>query len=136
MAQRVECPTSAQVMISWSVSSSPASSSVLTAQSLEPASDSVDISLRTWERGTWVAQLVKCPTSAQVMISWFVGSSPALGSMLTAQSLEPASNSVCVCVCVSLSAPPLLALCLCLTTSSLSIHQSMDIWALSVIWDC
>ena len=35
-------------------------------------------------RGAWVAQLVKRPTSAQVMISQFVCSSPALGSMLTA----------------------------------------------------
>ena len=38
-------PTSAQVVISRSVSSSPASGSVLTAQSLEPASDSVSPSL-------------------------------------------------------------------------------------------
>ena len=45
MAQSVERPTSAQVMISRSVSSSPASGSVLTAQSLEPASDSVSPSL-------------------------------------------------------------------------------------------
>ena len=37
--------TSAQVMISRSVSSSPASGSVLTAQSLEPVSDSVSLSL-------------------------------------------------------------------------------------------
>ena len=36
-----EAPTSAQVMISLSVSSSPTWSSVLTAQSLEPALDSV-----------------------------------------------------------------------------------------------
>ena len=43
---------------------------------------------------TWVTQLIKCPTSAQVMISWFVGSSPASGSMLTAQSLEPPLYSV------------------------------------------
>ena len=41
----VERPTSAQVMISQSVSSSPASGSVLVAQSLEPASDSVSTSL-------------------------------------------------------------------------------------------
>ena len=41
MAQSVELPTSAQVMISQSVSSSPTSGSALTAQSLEPASDSV-----------------------------------------------------------------------------------------------
>ena len=45
-------------------------------------------------RGAWVAQSVKRPTSAQVMISWTVSSSPALGSVLTAQSLEPAWDSV------------------------------------------
>ena len=44
--------------------------------------------------GTWVAQSVKHQTSAQVVISQFVGSSPASGSALTAQSLEPASDSV------------------------------------------
>ena len=62
-------------------------------------------------RGVWVAQLVKCPTSAQVKISWFGTSNPALGSVLTAQSLEPAWDSVSP----SLSAPPLLMLCLCLS---------------------
>ena len=45
-------------------------------------------------RGAWVAQSVKRPTSAQVMISWFMGSNPASGSVLTAQSLEPVSDSV------------------------------------------
>ena len=39
-------------------------------------------------------QLIKCPTSTQVMISRFVSSSPASGSVLTAQSLEPASDTV------------------------------------------
>ena len=58
----------------------------------------------------WVAQSVEHPTSAQVMISQFVSLSPALGSVLTAQSLEPASDSVSP----SLSAPPLLMLCLSL----------------------
>ena len=53
-------------------------------------------------RGSWVAQWVRHPTSAQVMISTFVSLSPALGSVLTAQSLEPASDSVSP----SLSAPP------------------------------
>ena len=58
-------------------------------------------------RGAWVAQSVRCPTSTQVMIARFVGSSPAsLG--LTAQSLEPASDSVSH----SPSAPTLLVLCL------------------------
>ena len=57
--------------------------------------------------GAWVAQSVKRPTSAQVMISRFVGSSPASGSVLTARSLELASDSVSP----SLSAPPPLTLC-------------------------
>ena len=45
MAQSVKRPTSAQVTISRSVSSSPASGSVLMARSLKPASDSVSPSL-------------------------------------------------------------------------------------------
>ena len=58
--------------------------------------------------GTWVAQSVKRPTSAQVMISQSVSSSPGSGSVLTAQSLEPASDPVSP----SPSAHPPLALCL------------------------
>ena len=49
--------------------------------------------------GAWVAQSVRRPTSTQVMISWFVGSSPTLGSELTAQNLEPASDSVSPSLC-------------------------------------
>ena len=45
-------------------------------------------------RGAWVTQSVKSPTSAQVMISRFVSSSPKLGS---AQSLEPAFVSLSCC---------------------------------------
>ena len=45
VAQSVKCLTSDEVMISQSLSSSPMSSSVLTAQSLKPASDSVSHSL-------------------------------------------------------------------------------------------
>ena len=41
-----------------------------------------------------MARSVKRPTLAQVMISWLVSSSPTLDSVLTAQSLEPASDSV------------------------------------------
>ena len=61
--------------------------------------------------GAWVAQLVVHPTWAQVMISRFVSSSPASGSMLIAGSLEPASDSVSP----SLSARALLVLCLTLS---------------------
>ena len=39
------------------------------------------------DRGAWVAQSVKHPTLAQVMISQSVGSSPPSGSLLSAQSL-------------------------------------------------
>ena len=58
-----------------------------------------------------MAAWVQHPTSAQVMISRSMDSSPAWGSVLTARSLEPAWDSVSPC----LSAPPLLALCLSLS---------------------
>ena len=45
-------------------------------------------------RGTWVAQFVQRLKFAQVMISLFLSLSPAFRSVLTAQSLEPASDSV------------------------------------------
>ena len=61
-------------------------------------------------RGAWVAQSVKRLTSAQVMVSHSVSSSPALGSVPSVQSLELASGSVSP----SLSAPPQLALCVSL----------------------
>ena len=68
--------------------------------------------IKMWvDLGAWVAQLVKRPTLAQVMISYFVSLSPALGSVLTTLSLEPASGSVSP----SLSAPPLITVCLCLS---------------------
>ena len=41
-----------------------------------------------------MAQSVKRPASAQVMISQLVGLNPVWGSVLAAQSLEPASDSV------------------------------------------
>ena len=58
-----------------------------------------------------MAQSVRHPTSAQVVISWFVSLGPMSGSVLTAQNLEPAWDSVSP----SLSAPPLLVLCLSLS---------------------
>ena len=62
-------------------------------------------------RGAWGAQSVEHPTSAQLMISRFVSSSPASGSVPTARSPEPASDSVSP----SLSAPLVIVLCLCLS---------------------
>ena len=58
-------------------------------------------------QGAWVAQLIKCLTLAQVMISQFVSSSPLSGSLLSAQSLLQV-----LCLSVSLSAPPTLVLSL------------------------
>ena len=51
--------------------------------------------------GTWGAQSVERPTSAQVMIAQLMGSSPASGSVLTARSSEPASDSVSLALCPS-----------------------------------
>ena len=41
-----------------------------------------------------MAQLVKHPTSVQVMVSQFMSSSPKSGSVLTSWSPEPALDSV------------------------------------------
>ena len=56
-----------------------------------------------------MAQSVKRPTSAQIMISLLMSLSPASDSVRTAQSLEPASSSVSISLC---SSP---ARCLCLS---------------------
>ena len=64
--------------------------------------------------GAWVAQSVEHPTSDQVMISCFVCSSPVSGSVLTARTLEPASDSVSPPV----SASHLLMLCLSLSLNN------------------
>ena len=61
-----------------------------------------------------MAQKVKHLTSAQAMVLQFVGSSPTSGSVLTAQSLEPASESVSP----PLSAPPVLMLYLSLSLNN------------------
>ena len=63
-----------------------------------------------------MAQLAKHQTLAEVMISRSVGSRPSSGSVLTALSLELASDSVSL----SFSAPPPLALCLSLS----KIHKN------------
>ena len=82
---------------------SPEAGFVLTAQSLLGIVSlslslslypSLALSLSKINRSAWVAQLVKHWTSAQVMISRFVGSSPTWGSVLTAWRLEPALDFV------------------------------------------
>ena len=73
----------------------------------------------------------ECLTSAQVRISWFLSSSPASGSVLTAQSLEPASDSVSC----SLSAPPLLMLCLSVSLKNKYTFKNILIyWFLNMLY--
>ena len=62
--------------------------------------------------GAWVAQSVERLASAQGMISRSVSSSPVSGSVLTARSLDPASDSVSPFL---LAPPPLLMLCVSLS---------------------
>ena len=66
-----------------------------------------------------MAQLDEGPTLAQAVISWSMSSSPASGSVLTAQSLEPASESVSP----SPSVPPLLMFCLSLSLSKINMRK-------------
>ena len=63
----------------------------------------------------WLSRLVKHPTSAQVMISWFVGLSPVSGFVLTAWSLLQI-------LCPFLSVPPPLMFCLCVSLSKINKH--------------
>ena len=73
--------------------------------------------------GAWVAWSVERLTSAQVMISWSVSSSPASGSVWTAQSLEPASDSVSPTLSLSLS----LSLCPCSCSVSLALKNKQTL---------
>ena len=57
--------------------------------------------LKKKSRCAWVAQSVGRLTLAQVTILQFVGLSPASGSVPTAWSLEPASESVSPSLCSS-----------------------------------
>ena len=68
-------------------------------------------------RGTWVAQSVKHPTLAQVMVLQFINSNPVSGSVLKTQSPQPALDSVSHCLFGS----PLLLLPLAPSLSPLSL---------------
>ena len=61
----------------------------------------------------WLSQL--CSTLAQVMILWFMSLSPALVSVLTAWSLEPASDFVSPLESACLSLPLPHSCCLSLS---------------------
>ena len=67
--------------------------------------------------GARVAQSVKLLTLAQVMISRFMGSSPTSGSVLIAQTLEPALDTLSLSLSLSLS----------LTHSKLNKHQKIKV---------
>ena len=72
-------------------------------------------------RGTWVAQLVKHPTMAQDMISRFVSSSPASGSVLA----DSSETGACFRFCVSLSLCPSPAHALSLSVSKINKRQNI-----------
>ena len=73
----------------------------------------------------WV-QSVKRPTSAQVVISQLAGSSPASGSVMTAQSLEPISD---LCrVSLSLFPFPAWAFCLSVSLSLSKVNKHFKTW--------
>ena len=68
-----------------------------------------------------MAQSVKHPALAQVMILQFVGLSPMSGSVWTAQSLEPSSDSVCLPLSLLLPRP----YCLSLKNKTLKKKESV-----------
>ena len=73
-------------------------------------------------RSAWIAQLVECLTLSQVITSQFMGSRTVLGSGLTAQSLEPTSDSVSP----SLSAPSALTFCFSLNLKNIFLYHSKE----------
>ena len=73
---------------------------------------------RNW--GTWVAESVKHPTSAQVEISWVRGFEPHVG--LCADSSEPGA---CFGFHVSLSLCPLPSRILSLSLSKINKHYKI-----------
>ena len=78
-----------------------------------------------------MAQSVKRPTSAQVMISQSMSSSPTLGSVLTTQNLETASYSVSP----SLSAPPLSGAVLYLSLSKKIVFNGFSLFSDFKLWE-
>ena len=72
-----------------------------------------------------MAQSVEHPTSAQVMISQLRSSSPTLGSVLTAQILEPASDSVSPSLSLCLS--PTHALSLSVSKIKINIKKNLGV---------
>ena len=77
-----------------------------------------------WWRGHLGGSAAKRPTSAQVMISQFVSLSPTLGSVLKAQNLEPASDSVSPCVSAF---PRLCFVSLSLSKIKINIKKKKDL---------
>ena len=83
------------MMLSVSPRADWANESASTGSKSTNMSDMEKHNLEVWfPWGTLGAQWVRPRTRAHVLISRFVGSSPASGSVRTAQSLEPASDSV------------------------------------------
>ena len=73
-----------------------------------------------------MAQSAKRPNLTQVTITRFVGSSPISGSVLTAQSLEPVSDSVSLSLCSSPAHALSLSLSFSLSLSKIKIKKSIN----------
>ena len=84
-----------------------------------PRADATNLCRNTPELGHLGGSVSERPTSVRVMISWSVTLSPASGSVLTAQSLEPALDSVSLSLCPS----PALSLSLSLSPSPACAHS-------------
>ena len=80
-----------------------------------------DVTSQKWAfRVSWVVLSVKHQALAQVIISLFMSSNPMSISVLTAQSLEPASDSMSLSL--SLCPSPTHSLSLCLSLSRINKH--------------
>ena len=108
----------------------------LCADSVEPAWDSlfpslslclshppskINIKKKNQSGAPRVAQSVKCPTSAQIMISWFMSWSPPSGSLLSVQSLLQL-----FCPSLSLCTPHWFSVSISLNIINLKKNHSVD----------
>ena len=87
--------------------------------------------IKSW--GAWVAQSVERPTLAQVVISQSLSSSPALGSVRTAQSLEPALGSVSPSL--SLALPSFYSVSVSLSQINKNIFKKLKKTVEKVLWN-
>ena len=83
-----------------------------------------------------MVQSVKRPTSAKLMVAQSIGSSPEPGSVLTAQSLEPALDSVSFSLCPAPCSSSLsLSLSLALSLSKIKMKLEFQYSEIKFYWN-